>query len=179
MYSQDKSTRLSFNEKQEVHSVKDTQSVPYISPFNNEHTISQKRKQSDLYVVPDNVPISNVPITNEKTSPPSKLVNRTDSYELPMSNRKIDWESIFALLNNPEYIETINKMDKEIKTTDTNSYKVDIGDCIYIHQKEEKYDIKEFQNIPTENIEDMMDYEVPDYEVPDDEVLDDEVLDDA
>jgi hypothetical protein len=48
---------------------------------------------------------------------------------------EIDWKSIFAHLDNPEYIETINKMDKEIKSTDTNSYEVHIGYCIYIYQK--------------------------------------------
>ena len=72
-----------------------------------------------------------------------------------LQNLKLSREDILKFLSSSEH----NKNIKKTESNHSDSNKVEIGECTYIFQKKQKYDMAEFQNIPTQNIVDMMDYE--------------------
>jgi hypothetical protein len=119
-------------------------------------------KKQNIFESPQNTPLSlqlpvligNQKILERQVSVPMSN-NSQENYE--KNNSEIDWKFIFNLLGNDEYKKSIDKMKKEMESNDT--YNVNFGGCTYIFQKKQKYDIEEFENIPTQNIIDMMDYD--------------------
>ena len=83
------------------------------------------------------------------------------------SNNKLTFEKntqiLLKYLSSPEYFK-INENYKNIEsnTNNTNSREVKIGNCTYIYTNKQEKNMNTPQNIPTQNMEDMMDYEAPD-----------------